>query len=299
VTNSILNTAKSPIYSLEAPSGAVPAGSLCKSDPMTRIAIDLDGVIWRGAQLISGSDAAVRALLDAGHEVVFCTNHAQSPAVKLEVLNGFGISGIAVVTAAQAAAACCASGESVLILGDESLSEVFREAGILCLNVDDLPQDGPAPEVDLVVVGAYTVWDRSRIALAADAIRGGARFVATNDDATFPASSTAGPRILPGNGSLVAAITAATGVVAEIAGKPHAAMAQVLLDHFGAIDVVVGDKAETDGELAVRLGAAFALVLSGVTSASDLPVSPTPTYTAQNLSEIVPMLLAGGRDLPR
>ena len=159
--------------------------------------------------------------------------------------------------------------------------------------MQDLPADGPAPKVDVVVVGAYAVWDRSRIALAADAIRSGARFLATNSDATFPASGTAGPRILPGNGSLIAALTAATDVVAEVAGKPHDAMAQVLLQQFGGIDVVVGDKAETDGELAVRLGARFALVLSGVTGESDLPVAPSPSYVGANLAELVGLNVFG------
>ena len=261
--------------------------SLCKGDRVTRIAIDLDGVIWRGAELIEGSDGAIHALAAAGHDVVFCTNHAQSPAMKLAALSGFGIDGIPVITAAQAAAACCTPDQTVLILGDQSLSEVFFAAGIAALNVQDLPADGPVPTVDVVVVGAYSVWDRSRIGLAADAIRSGARFLATNNDATFPASGAAGPRILPGNGSLIAALSAATDVVAEVAGKPHDAMAQVLLQQFGGIDVVVGDRAETDGELAVRLGAKFALVLSGVTGESDLPVTPTPSYVGSNLAELV------------
>lgn len=273
--------------------------TLCKSGPVTRIAIDLDGVIWRGTELIAGSDAAIHALVEAGHDVVFCTNHAQSPAMKLAALSEFGMNGLAVVTAAQAAAACCTPEQTVLILGDQSLSEVFRAAGIAAVNVDDLPADGPAPRVDMVVVGAYSVWDRSRIALAADAIRSGASFLATNDDSTFPASSPIGPRILPGNGSLIAAIAAATGVKAQVAGKPHSAMAQVLFEYFGGIDIVVGDKPETDGELATRMGAEFALVLSGVTAEADLPVQPSPTYVGANLAQIVEMILAEDANLPR
>ncbi|MCX6523518.1 MAG: HAD hydrolase-like protein, partial [Actinobacteria bacterium] len=73
----------------------------------------------------------------------------------------------------------------------------------------------------------------------------------------------------------------------------HDAMAQVLLQQFGGIDIVVGDKAETDGELAVRLGAKFALVLSGVTGESDLPVTPTPSYVGSNLAELVGLNLFG------
>ena len=297
--NCCLRSAEQSIYSLQPLLSAVVIQTLCKSGPVTRIAIDLDGVIWRGTELIAGSDAAIHALVEAGHDVVFCTNHAQSPAMKLAALSEFGMNGLAVVTAAQAAAACCTPEQTVLILGDQSLSEVFRAAGIAAVNVDDLPADGPAPRVDMVVVGAYSVWDRSRIALAADAIRSGASFLATNDDSTFPASSPIGPRILPGNGSLIAAIAAATGVKAQVAGKPHSAMAQVLFEHFGGIDIVVGDKPETDGELATRMGAEFALVLSGVTAEADLPVQPSPTYVGANLAQIVEMILAEDANLPR
>jgi len=281
------------IYSLRAVLSAVASGSLCKGDNVSRIAIDLDGVIWRGTEVIPDSVPAVYALLQGGHQVVFCTNHAQSPEAKLAVLSGFGIEGIDVVTAAQAAATYCTPQQSVLVLGDHSLTEVFLDQGILAVNVSDLPANGPAPQVDVVVVGAYSVWDRSRIALAADAIRSGATFLATNDDATFPTSSPSGLRILLGNGALVAAITAATGVVAEVAGKPNAAMANVLTQRFGGIDLVIGDKPETDGGLAVRLGAEFALVLSGVTRASDLPVFPEATYVADDLAGIVELLLPG------
>jgi HAD superfamily hydrolase (TIGR01450 family) len=297
--NCCRRSADQSIYSLQRLLSAGVIETLCKSGLVTRIAIDLDGVIWRGTELIVGSDTAVHALLDAGHEVVFCTNHAQSPEMKLAALSEFGINGIAVVTAAQAAAACCTADQTVLVLGDQSLSQVFVEAGIATVNVDDLPSDGPAPRVDTVVVGAYSVWDRSRIALAADAIRAGASFLATNDDATFPASSAIGPRVLPGNGSLIAAIAAATGVEARVAGKPHSAMAQVLLQHFGGIDIVVGDNAETDGELAARLGAEFALVLSGITTESDLPVTPSPAHIGSDLAGIVEGILATEANLPR
>ncbi|MEX0768513.1 MAG: HAD-IIA family hydrolase [Microthrixaceae bacterium] len=265
---------------------------------MSRIAIDLDGVIWRGAEVIPGSVSAVNALVQGGHEVIFCTNHAQSPQAKLAVLDSFGIQGIEVVTAAQAAAARCTQNQKVLVLGDESLTEVFSQHGITAINVRDLPADGPVPVVDIVVVGAYSEWDRSRIALAADAIRAGATFLATNDDTTFPSSGLNGSRILLGNGALVAAITAATGVVAEVAGKPHAAMANILIEQFGGIDIVIGDRPETDGGLAVRLEAEFALVLSGVTRASDLPVSPEPTYVAEDLAGIVELLLPERSGLP-
>jgi ribonucleotide monophosphatase NagD (HAD superfamily) len=175
----------------------------------------------------------------------------------------------------------------VLVLGDRSLADVFVGAGLETLLTADLPADGPVPPVDVVVVGASSDWDRSRVGLAADAVRAGARFLATNDDATYPVSGAAGPRLLPGNGALVAAVAVTSGVQPEVTGKPNPAMADLLLARYGPVDVVVGDKPETDGGLAVRLGAAFGLVLSGVTALADLPVDPVPALVGADLAALV------------
>ena len=146
--------------------------------------------------------------------------------------------------------------------------------------------------VDAVVVGACSEWDRSRVGMAADAIRSGARFVATNDDATFPTSGPFGARLLPGNGALVAALSVASGVAPEVAGKPHGAMARLIESRFGTVDVVVGDRPDTDGGLSVELGAKFGLVLSGITTAADLPVEPSPAWVADDLASLVAAVLS-------
>lgn len=257
-------------------------------------AIDLDGVVWRGAELVPGSDRAIRALLDGGHRVVFCTNHAQSPAKKRAELVALGVPECPVLTSAEAAAACCAPGDRVLALGDPTLLEVLTEAGLDAIDVFEAPDGYPVEGVDVVVIGASNRWDRSRVGMVADAVRGGARFLATNDDATFPVSGPVGPRLLPGNGALVAAIATAAGRVPEVTGKPNAATAALLVERHGPIDVVVGDKPETDGGLAVALGADFGLVLSGVTAAGDLPVRPTPWRVAADLAALVDAVLGDG-----
>ncbi|MDQ2678883.1 MAG: HAD hydrolase-like protein [Actinomycetota bacterium] len=255
-------------------------------------AIDLDGVVWRGAALVPGSDLAVRRLLDAGHQVVFCTNHAQSPAKKRLELLALGVLDCPVVTSAEAAAAACPPGARVLTLGDPTLLEVLSGAGLVAIDVFEEPDGHPVEDVDVVVVGASSRWDRSRVGMAADAVRAGARFLATNDDPTFPVTGPAGRRLLPGNGALVAAVATASGRAPEVTGKPHAATASLLVERYGPVDVVVGDKPETDGGLAVTLGARFGLVLSGVTAAADLPVEPTPWRVADDLAALVDATLA-------
>ncbi len=258
-------------------------------EAMATWVLDLDGVVWRGDRLLEGSDIAVKALIAGGHSVIACTNHAQSPSVKEAALARLGVPPIPVVTSAEAAAARCPSGASVLVLGDESLVHVLATSGLDAIDVFDLP-DGEVPDVDAVVVGGTHRWDRSRVGMASDAVRAGALLLATNDDPTYPVTGPNGDRLLPGNGALVAAVSAASGRTAEVTGKPHNAMAELLEDRFGRIDVVVGDKAETDGELAVRLGARFGLVLSGVTSGEHLPVAPRPTWVAADLAALVPLV---------
>jgi ribonucleotide monophosphatase NagD (HAD superfamily) len=83
-------------------------------------------------------------------------------------------------------------------------------------------------------------------------------------------------------------VSYASGVEPEVAGKPNKAMVQLVRERFGAIEVMVGDRAETDGTLAHRLGAKFALVLSGVTQEAELPVVPEPAAVAADLAALVP-----------
>ncbi|MFM7069586.1 MAG: HAD hydrolase-like protein [Actinomycetes bacterium] len=249
--------------------------------------LDLDGVVWRGDELIPGADLAVERLIAAGHQVVACTNHAHAPSSKRAMLDQLGVAPFPVVTAAEAAATRCDADDRVLVLGDRSLVELLVSMGLEAIDVHDLP-DGETPaNVDVVVVGATHRWDRSRVGMVADAVRSGARFVATNDDPTFPTAGSLGPRLLPGNGALVAAVATAAGVQPEVAGKPFPATASLIEERYGPVDVVVGDRTDTDGGLAVALGAAFGLVLSGVTTLADAPFVPAPTWLADDLASLV------------
>jgi HAD superfamily hydrolase (TIGR01450 family) len=264
--------------------------------------LDMDGVLWRGTHLIAGSDVAVRQLMDAGHRVVCCTNHARSPESKEELLERLGVPRCPVVTSAESAAARCVVGERVLVLGDPTLVECLRGYGLDAVDVTEVPDGAAVPGVDAVVVGATDRWDRSRIGMVADAVRAGARFLATNDDPTYPSSGVEGTRLLPGNGALVAAVATTAGRGPEVTGKPYGPMADLLNARFGPVDVVVGDKPETDGALAVQLAARFALVLSGVTEVRHLPVVPAPWKVADDLATLVEHALveaAGAGAAPR
>ena len=121
------------------------------------------------------------------------------------------------------------------------------------------------------------------------AVLGGARFIATNTDATYPTERG----LFPGAGAIVSAVATATGIEPLVAGKPEEPGAALVRDRFGSEGIMVGDRPETDGDFARTLGYRFGLVFSGVTQPEDLPISPTPDVMADNLEALVRLELEG------
>lgn len=239
--------------------------------------VDLDGVMWLAHEPIPGSAAAVGALLAAGHDVVFATNNSSATVGAVEAaVARLGVDAAGrVVTSAAAAATRVEPGERALVCAGDGVVEALGARGVEVV-------DGP-DGVDVVVVGMARHLTYDLLARASVAVRRGARLLATNDDATYPTPEA----LLPGGGAILAAVETAAGTTAEVAGKPHAAMADLVRARLGPDGVVVGDRADTDGRFAETLGYRFALVLSGVTTAADLPVTPTPAIVAADLAGVV------------
>lgn len=247
------------------------------------IALDLDGVIWRGSTEVPGSAAAVGALQAAGHRVVFVTNNSSQRVADVEAkLWSFGIEAQgAVRTSAGAAATLLTAGERVLVCGGEGLIEAVDLAGAV-----PVPNVGTDPgPVDAVLCGYWRAVDYDRIRWAATAVMGGARLLASNDDATYPS----GEGLLPGGGATLAAVERASGVAATVAGKPHAPMGDWLRHELGADGLMVGDRLDTDFGFARALGWRFGLVLSGVTTSAD-GLDPAPDLVAPDLAALVAAL---------
>lgn len=242
-------------------------------------ALDLDGVIWLGDQPIAGSADAVARLRAAGESVVFVTNNSSEPVGLVEAkLARHGIPAAGdVLTSAMAAAALVDPGEVALVCAGPGVDEALAARGVRTV------REGKA---DVVVVGFHRDFDYGRMVAASAAVRGGARLLATNDDATYPTPDG----LIPGGGAILAAVSTASGVVPEVAGKPNTPMADLLRARVGGDGVMVGDRPDTDGRFAVALGYRFGLVLSGVTTA--LPVVPTPDFVADDLAELVDGALA-------
>lgn len=254
---------------------------------MTTWALDLDGVIWHGTMPIRGSAEAVGELRASGHDVVFVTNNSFSTIAQQEAkLGSFGIdAGGSVITSAQAAASLIDPGERVLVLGGPGVVESVAARGADLVDHDDVADGDRAVEragIDVVVVGLDWALDYHRLAAAVQAVLGGARFVATNTDPTYPSERG----LLPGAGALVAAVATATGQTPVVAGKPEQPAADLVRSRYGSDGVMVGDRPETDGAFAVALGYDFGLVLSGVTRSAD-GVVPVPQLVAVDLQSLV------------
>lgn len=237
-------------------------------------------MIWRGRETVPGAPEAVEELRRTGAPIAFVTNSAaRTPRQVAEKLATHGIADAEdlVITAAMAAASMVEPGRRALVIGSDGLREAMTARGV------ELVDSGT---VDVVAVGITAQFDYAMLTDAMRAIRAGARFIATNDDATFPDADD----LLPGNGALVAAVATCAEREPEIAGKPHPPIVAMVRQRLGAIGIMVGDRPETDGLFARAMGYDFALVLSGVVGADDLPVDPAPRFVADDILRLVHQL---------
>jgi glycerol 3-phosphatase-2 len=263
------------------------AGLVASDGPLLNshdlLLVDLDGVAYLGDRPIDGAAAALSAARKAGLGLIFVTNNAsRPPSAVAEQLTSMGVAAQAdeVMTSAMAAARELASkypaGTPVLVVGGAGVRDALSAAGLLPVaSADEHPAavlQGFAPEVG---------W--SALAEASIAVRAGAEWVATNDDATLP--SPRGP--LPGNGSLVAALATATGLRPLVIGKPAPALFTAALEAGGGTrPLVVGDRLDTDIAGARAAGLPSLLVLSGVSRPMDLVTAAPasrPHYVGHDL----------------
>lgn len=231
-------------------------------DSVQYVLCDLDGVVWLAHRALPGAPEAIAALRESGRRVLFVTNNSASRIREQEAaLAAVGIPAVDdVVSSAQAGATLIEPGSVVMIGGGPGIFEAVEERRARPVGTD---YDG---HVDAVVVGLFLDFDYRKLTALSGAIREGATFIATNDDATYPTPSG----LVPGGGAIVAAVATAAGVAPIIAGKPFAPMAEVVRQRCGAdftagAALMVGDRWSTDGAFAVTMGCRFAQVRSGVT----------------------------------
>ena len=255
------------------------------------VVIDLDGVMWVGNDAIDGAAEGANRLAAAGCNVVFVTNMSRlTVGEQQEKLARCGVRPpMEVVTSAVAAASLLAPTERVLVCGGEGITEAVQEAGCVAVRNSAGGIAAAEPAVDAVVVGMDPSFDYAACGRAMRAVRAGARLIGTNHDPTYP--TPAG--LEAGGGAILAAVAAAAEAEPIMAGKPHGAIVSCVRARLGpGAGVVIGDRPDSDGLLAEALGFEFALVLTGVTTHDDLPVSPEPALIADDLPGAVDALLA-------
>lgn len=263
------------------------ASDLPLADRYDLALVDLDGVAYRGHDPIPGASDGLAGARARGMRLIFITNNAsREPESVAAQLSGLSIptEPAEVMTAAQAAAGVLATrlapGAKVLVVGGAGLLTAVQAAGfVVVTSADDKPDavaQGFAPELG---------W--TQLAEAAYAVERGAWHVASNLDLSLPTARG----LAPGNGSLVAAVQAATGVAPDSAGKPAPTMYRLAVERMGADrPLVVGDRLDTDLAGARAAGIPGLHILTGVSSGRDAVLAAPherPDYLGADLHSLL------------
>ena len=245
--------------------------------------VDLDGVVWVGDEPVPGAGEAVGRLRESGVRVLFATNNSLPTRGELRARlarSGITVDDVDLLRSGDVVADMLTPGSSAVVVAGEGVREALGTRGV------HVVEEGPADAVVVGLTRSVTYGDLTR---AATAVRGGARFIGTNEDPTYPTKHG----LEPGGGAILAAVATAAEATPEVAGKPHppTAAAITALTEPGALRVMVGDRPATDGKLARQLGIPFALVLSGVTPPDGIPADSGAAAVAEDLVALVDQVL--------
>lgn len=247
---------------------------------------DLDGTIYLGEHPLPGAAETIATLRAAGRQVVFLSNNPTRTcaqyAAKLTSMD-IPTEPAQVINSSFVMArwlAHEAPGSRVFVVGEQPLKDDLVAAGFRLVE--------RAGEIDVVIASFDRTFEYRKLQIAFDAIRAGARFVATNPDRYCP---------VPGGGepdaaAVIAAIEACTATRVEVVvGKPSPIMVEVVAETVGLPlerCVMVGDRLETDIAMGQTAGMATALVLTGATTRALLAESPVqPDYVLERIDALL------------
>ncbi len=231
---------------------------------------------------VPGAVEKVRALRDAGVRVVFCTNNSRPTVEQYAAkLGGMGLEVVPddLVTSSVVTGEVLGEshrGSTAMVIGADGVVEALIKAGLEIVHP-------PAHDVDLVVVGWDLEYSFDKMKRATLAVTRGAKLIATNSDAAYPAPDG----LWPGTGAIVASIERATGTTAHVMGKPHPPMMDAVAARLDGCEhiAVVGDRPDTDLAGGAARGWATILVLTGVTASSG-GVDPQPDIVLDSLADL-------------
>ncbi len=227
--------------------------------------IDMDGVLVREEHAIPGAADFIARLRELDRPFLVLTNNSIYSARDLSArlrANGIDIGEDNIWTSALATARFLADQRpngSAYVVGDAGLTTALHAAGYTMTDNDP----------DYVVLGETRTLGFDRLTTATRLVLGGARFIATNPDATGP--SLDGP--IPATGSVAALITKATNVKPYFVGKPNPLMIRSALNAIGAhseTTAMIGDRMDTDVIAGIEAGLETILVCTGLTTRDDI-----------------------------
>ena len=278
------------------------------SPPVRGLILDMDGVLWKDDTPIGDLPAIFDRIQSRGLKVTLATNNASKTVNEyLEKLRGFGVTlePWQIVNSSEATAQVLASlllppntissnlggvsrpkgvdkgGKAVFVIGENGIVSALRAKGFTPITD---PNDETRP------VAVISSWDRQltfqKLRRATLHVRSGVPLYATNADRSFPTPDG----LIPGAGSILAALETATDVKATVIGKPSPFMMVIAMERMGLTKdevLVIGDKLETDIAGGQAVKARTALVLSGVTTPEQAKAwKPKPDLIAKDLAEL-------------
>ena len=254
--------------------------------PYTTYLIDLDGVIYRGNELLPGAKEFIAWLKANNKKFLFLTNNSfASETQVLEKLIGLGIvtDTSHLLSAGEAAVQNIARrypGSLVYLVGEQPLNDLLRQYQLQVADVDSY-------RADVVLVGLDRHFDYKKLTGTVMAVRAGAHFITINRDPLLPVEGG----FLPGCGTMAAAIEAGCGVTPEVVGKPEPLLLQEAMRMLGSNPsetVMIGDSLTVDIQGGKAAGTQTLLVLSGNTSREDVAHSSIkPDYIYQDVAALL------------
>jgi NagD protein len=256
--------------------------------------IDMDGVLYRGSELIPGADSFIRELRARDIPFRLLTNNSQRTrrdVVAKVARLGINVEEEHIYTCAMATARFLAGqkpGGTAFVIGEGGLLTALHQNGYAVVDHDP----------DYVVVGEGRTFNLELVETAVRLVHGGAKLIATNLDPSCPTQDG----IRPGCGALVALLEAATGAKAFSVGKPSPLMMRAARKELGLSTdetTIIGDTMETDILGGVQLGFHTVLVLSGGTRREDLRrYAYGPEVVVDSLAEFSELLESTGWRAP-
>jgi 4-nitrophenyl phosphatase len=244
---------------------------------------DMDGVVWLGTEILPGVPDFFTFLTAQQVPFMMATNNStKAVADYVKRLTGLGLSITeerilsSVVVTCDYLAAHFAPGTPIFVLGSEALEAAILARGFTL----------DAELAKVVVVGLDFRLSYDRLRLAGQRILAGAAFIGTNADAALPMPGG----LIPGSGTMIAAVQTMTNRSPILMGKPQPTMFLSALERLGvpaAHTLMIGDRAETDIAGAQAVGIKTALVLTGVADEDTAHITATPDGVFQSLAALL------------